>query len=128
MKNKHKMIIVALCFGGALHPQLNHASVLLGPVTNAVNGHNYYLLSSSSWPASEAEAISLGGHLASIDDAAEQSWAFSTFGTFAGVDRSLWIGFSDSVIKGTFLWVDGTPVTYTNWLPGDPDGGPDEPR
>ncbi len=127
MKTKQKALIAALCFGGALHPEANQAAVIFGPVTNPDNGHNYYLLSSSSWPTSEAEAIGLGGHLATINDAIEQSWAFSTFGTFAGVDRSLWIGLSDSVIEGTFSWADGAPVTYTNWLPGDPDGGPEEP-
>ena len=124
MQSKLKVIIVTLCFGGALHPPLNHAAVILGPVTNVTNGHHYYLLSSSSWPTSEAEAISLGGHLATISDAAENSWVVSTFETAPG----LWIGLSDSVIEGTFMWADGTPVTYTNWELYNPTGNPDEPR
>ena len=117
-------MIVALCFGGALHPPLNHAAVILGPVNNATNGHHYYLLSSSSWPTSEAEAMSLGGHLTTINDAAENAWVLSTFETAAG----LWIGLSDSVIEGTFVWADGAPVTYLNWNLYEPDGNPDEPR
>jgi hypothetical protein len=56
-----------------------------------------------------------------INDAAEQTWVFATFGSYGGVDRSLWIGLTDAGHEGTFTWVSGEPVTYTNWLPGQPD-------
>ncbi len=128
MKNKQTAIMAALCFGAALHPPFTQAEVLLGPVTNTANGHNYFLLSSSSWLASEAEGISLGGHLTTINNDAEQSWIFSTFGSFASVDRSLWIGLNDTAIEGSFIWADGAPVTFANWNLGEPDGGLEEPR
>lgn len=32
-----------------------------------------------------------------------------------------WIGLSDQVTEGTFLWEDATPLDYTNWAPGQPD-------
>ncbi|KAF2983566.1 hypothetical protein EK904_005759 [Melospiza melodia maxima] len=32
----------------------------------------------------------------------------------------LWIGLNDLKIQMYFEWSDGTPVTYTKWLPGEP--------
>jgi len=48
-----------------------HASILTGPVVNPANGHVYYLLSQNTWSNAEAEAVALGGHLATIRNAAE---------------------------------------------------------
>ena len=59
-------------------PFVANASVLQGPVTNASNGHLYYLLNQTSWTASEAEAVSLGGHLTTINDANENAWVMSS--------------------------------------------------
>jgi hypothetical protein len=58
------------CFEPPDHPGAR-AAVLAGPLTNAANGQAYYLLSDTSWTASEAEARGLGGHLATIKDAAD---------------------------------------------------------
>jgi hypothetical protein len=97
------------------------AAILDGPVVNPANNHSYYLLTQSSWQDAEAQGIALGGHLATINDAAEQNWVFSTFGAFGGVDRSLWIGLTDQAVEGHFVWTSGEPLTYTNWIPGQPD-------
>lgn len=32
----------------------------------------------------------------------------------------LWIGLNDLKTQMYFEWSDGTPVTYTKWLPGEP--------
>ena len=32
----------------------------------------------------------------------------------------LWIGLNDLSTQMYFEWSDGTPVTYTTWLPGEP--------
>ena len=53
-------------------PVLARAEVLAGPITNPANGHIYYLLAKTNWVWSEQQAKSMGGHLATIDDAAEQ--------------------------------------------------------
>lgn len=97
-----------------------HAAVLAGPLTNAANGHVYYLLSTNSWTVAEAEAVSLGGHLVTINDAAEQQWITNTFLPVAGSHR-VWIGFTDRVGEGTFQWVSGETSTYRNWNPGEPN-------
>ena len=100
---------------------LTRAAILAGPVTNTANGHVYYLLSQNTWTASEAEARTLGGHLVTINDAAENQWVFATFSSFAGTGRNLWIGLTDAQQSGQFDWVSGQPVTYQNWSPGEPN-------
>lgn len=96
------------------------AAVIAGPFTNAANSHIYYLLSTNSWTVAEAEAVSLGGHLATLNDAEEQQWVFSTFAPFAGSHR-MWIGITDRIIEGTFQWVSGETSSYRNWNPGEPN-------
>ena len=58
MKIQHLMALVVLSL--ATVPGAR-AAVLAGPITNAANGHLYYLLSANTWTASEAEAVGLGG-------------------------------------------------------------------
>jgi hypothetical protein len=90
------------------------AQVMAGPFP--YGGHQYYLLEATSWTNSEAEAVILGGHLATINDVAENEWVRQIFG------GDLWIGLNDVNVEGTFEWVSGEPVTYTNWrLPFEPN-------
>ena len=100
------------------------ADVVTGPVSNPGNGHFYYLLAADTWWESETEAISLGGHLVTVNDAAEQGWVYDTFSTYDSVNRDLWIGFHDSYTEGVWEWISGEAVTYTNWCPsGEPNAG-----
>lgn len=94
------------------------------PPVACYNGHSYMITSAAlSWTDAEAEAVAKGGHLVTVNDAAEQAFLNSTFlqGFFAA--RPLWIGFTDQANDGTFLWSNGEPVTYTNWAPGEPNNG-----
>lgn len=97
------------------------AAVISGPVVDPANGHKYLLLDTKNWTGSEAEAESLGGHLATVRNAAENSFIFNTFADAGGVPRNLWIGFNDAGHKGIYTWVSGESVTYTNWGAGQPD-------
>ena len=90
--------------------------VIGGPVVNPSNGHTYYLLSSETWTASQAFALTLGGNLVTINDAAENDWVFNMWG-----DHFLWIGLNDSQNEGTFVWVSGEALTFTNWANGEPN-------
>src|SRR5262245_49760186 len=100
--------------------------VLSGQVSGAIittatfNGHTYHLLSNNNWTGSEAEAISLGGHLATINDQAENDFVFNTFSSFGGERRLLWIGLNDAAVEGTFVWSSGEQVSCTNWTTGEP--------
>ena len=37
-----------------------------------------------------------------------------------------WINFNDQASEGSWVWSDGSPVTYTNWLSGQPDNSGNE--
>mgnify|MGYP001800333001 CR=1 FL=1 len=80
-------------------------------------GNTYQLTSAGSWEEALAEAQSLGGSLVAINDAAEESWIDSTFGT----GESFWLGLSDRNTEGSFLWENGDTSGYRNWAPGEPN-------
>ena len=111
-------------------PKPTIAAILAGPITNAATGHAYYLLSKSSWPKAESQAVALGGHLATIRDAAENDWAFQTFASYGGVSRPLWIGLTDYEAKGTYRWISGETASYRNWTTstGDAEYEPNNSR
>ncbi|MCY2928853.1 MAG: lectin-like protein, partial [Planctomycetota bacterium] len=82
------------------------------------NGHFYVITDSSqTWADAEAQAVALGGHLATVNDASEQDWLHRTFERFG----SVWIGLTDQAVEGTWGWSSGQAVTYTNWPSGQPD-------
>lgn len=115
------MFRIALVFSGLLLSAPAMATVITGPIINPANGHKYYLLEQASWTTSQAEAVSLGGHLVTINDAAENEWILDTFGSYDGTDRNLWIGLNDADIEGNFVWASGETSAYTNWVLGEPN-------
>ena len=80
---RHTLAVAALALIGASA----QAATITGP-TVLYMGHDYSLLSADSWAASEAYAVSQGGHLVSIDDDAENTFILSTFRPTG----SIWIG------------------------------------
>jgi len=87
-------------------------------ITGDFGGHHYIELEASTWTDAEAAAIALGGHLAAVNSAAENSFLNSTF----GLDHALWIGFLRyGPNPGDFAWTNGDAVTYTNWAGGEPN-------
>lgn len=94
------------------------------------NGHTYYVLGAkSTWAEAEARAVLLGGHLATINDAAEQSFAAGLRGLSGLVDPHLWIGLHDPDGDGEaengsssqWVWVSGETSTYRNWGGSEPN-------
>lgn len=119
-------VLSLLSLAIVLPGEASWAEVLAGPIANPGNGHHYYLLASTTWKASEAEAERLGGHLVTINDEAEHQWVWSTFSNWDGEARSLWIGLTDESTEATFVWISGEPVTYTRWPSGEPNNLFDE--
>jgi hypothetical protein len=96
---------------------LSAGAIASGPYE--YDGHTYYLTSITTWANAEAEAVAMGGHLISVNDAAEQAFIN---GLLSG---STWIGLTD---EGTnvWAWTNGDPVSYTNWSTYEPNGGTTE--
>ena len=86
-------------------------------INNPANGHQYFLTTTDTWTGAQALAVAAGGNLVTINDAEEQAWLISTFGS----NLPFWIGLNDIEVEGQFKWVSGQRITYTNWLPSEPD-------
>ncbi|XP_051814605.1 CD209 antigen-like protein C [Acanthochromis polyacanthus] len=78
-----------------------------------------YLLSneSGSWNKSREDCRSKGADLVVINSAEEQTF-LSTF-----TNKPTWIGLNDIQTEGTWMWVDGTPLTQSYWSTNQPDNG-----
>jgi Lectin C-type domain/PEP-CTERM motif len=88
------------------------------------NGHTYYLLAPQTWTEAEAESVALGGHLVTINDAAENAFVADRFGVQTGLFAQFldfFIGLTDRETEGVYKWVSGQPVTFTNWAPNEPN-------
>lgn len=100
-------------------------------IYNPANGHFYRLTAQMSWTAAKAQAEAWGGHLATVNDAAENMWIANTFRVAAS---DLFIGANDIAAEGAWVWdqngvnfwngaVAGTPVpgVYSNWNANEPN-------
>src|SRR5262249_33633520 len=87
------------------------------------NGHRYYLISENSATGAAAEAQSLGGYLATINNDAEQDFLWNSWKGSLGTGIGLWIGLTDQASEGHFVWMNGEPVTFTYWAPNEPNNG-----
>jgi len=81
------------------------------------NGHTYYLISQNTWEGAAAEALSLGGYLATINDQGEQDFLWNSWKNSLGAGEGLWIGLERSGHHGQniFVWMNGEPVNFTYW-------------
>ena len=79
----------------------------------------YYPVAGTS-SAAESFAQTLGGHIVSIQSATENACLANELNSH-GYSGVIWIGYTDVVTEGTFLWLDGSPFGYTNWNAGEPN-------
>ena len=117
--NKTRLLYGTLAASRSIMKQ---SLLLLGCLITAVsaqainyNGHQYELVQ-GTWTEAEAAAVALGGHLVTINDAAEEAFLQTAFGA-----RHLWIGMTDQAVEGTWEWISGEAVGYTNWAPSEPN-------
>ena len=90
------------------------------PESAEFNGHRYALydeVEELSWPAAKKFCEGQGGYLAVVGDLAEAEFLAS----FAA-DRYMYLGATDEVEEGSWLWVDGSAMEFTYWMDGQPNG------
>ena len=68
-----------------------------------------------SWHQAGARCRELGGHLAVAKSDEENRFLISLIKR-RGVDV-VWLGATDEHVEGKWMWVDGTPMRYSNWSP-----------
>jgi hypothetical protein len=92
------------------------------------NGHFYGIVTDSgSWAAARDKAAALTfrdtpGHLLTVNSEGENDFVVENILSLAGSTQRVLIGLSDHVSEGSFRWVTGEPLTYTNWDQGEPNG------
>ncbi|UTY58474.1 DUF4214 domain-containing protein [Massilia sp. erpn] len=113
--------------------------------TFAIGDHTYRLVEEAlDWSAANANAKRLGGHLATITSAAENTAIYTAVSKHLvsnghagapvsadGGDASyLWLGLNDIASENNWEWSDGTAFSYSNWGHGkwgsEPDNSGDQ--
>lgn len=79
-------------------------------IVNPENGHAYKWIACNDWEDAQALAANEKVHLVTITSETEQIWLEGVFGP-----GPYWIGLTDVLKEGEWLWETGEPVTYTNW-------------
>ncbi|MDH7461866.1 lectin-like protein [Chitinophagaceae bacterium 26-R-25] len=86
----------------------------------AYNGHGYYSTNGAyRWPEADQISKDLKGHLVTIGSSGENSFINDKFRKINAY--APWIGLYNTGTVGSFAWVTGEPLTYTNWFPTEPN-------
>ncbi|MBI5476248.1 MAG: choice-of-anchor D domain-containing protein [Ignavibacteriales bacterium] len=99
----------------------NHTEINFDLFTFAgeFNGSRYYVSKfGKSWQEAKADCEASGGHLVTIGSAEENNFIanLSPYEQFC-------IGLTDENNIGNWCWITGEELIYTNWYPGEPNGG-----
>jgi hypothetical protein len=106
--------VVIGAFGLLMEPALT-ASIS----SNTSAGHTYELVSVDSpvtWFQAEDSAETLGGYLATVSSQEEQDLIAAQLPP----GGNTWIGGTDVIVEGTWIWMTGESWSFTNWSPGEP--------
>jgi hypothetical protein len=88
-------------------------------------GHTYDLVENHSidWTSANAAASATGGHLVTINSAAEQAFLEQLLATHNPAAGEYWIGLTKTPggqLSG-YSWTSGAQTTYQHWLAGEPN-------
>jgi gliding motility-associated-like protein len=72
-------------------------------------------------PQAQAYAQTFGANLISVQSAAENADLVQALSNQGYASNVIWIGYSDAVTEGSYVWYDGAPLSYSNWAPGEPN-------
>ena len=65
-----------------------------------------------NWLDAQSSCAIWGGDLTSITTERENKYLNTIITSSVG---NCWIGLNDRDVEGTYTWIDGTPVSYSNW-------------
>ena len=120
LRMRTSYFLIAMMLAGGAGQRLDAQCMIPGhQYLGNYNGHTYYQSDDyTTWTAAKVNAEALGGQLVVIGDAGENAFLeVATAGAF------IWIGLTDEAAEGAFTWVNGHPLTYSNWYPFEPDNG-----
>merc|ERR1739838_1138726 len=80
-----------------------------------------YVKTKATWINAEKACQALGANLASIKSSEEHIFVQGVVRKFGGGSQTSWLGGTDAVHEGTWLWSDGLSMTFTAWARGQPD-------
>ncbi|KAM4889361.1 low affinity immunoglobulin epsilon Fc receptor [Thomomys bottae] len=75
----------------------------------------YFGKATKRWLQARFACSDLKGRLASIHSQEEQDFLSKH------ASKDSWIGLQDLDVEGDFVWIDESPVSYSNWFPGEPN-------
>ncbi|MDP2314649.1 MAG: MopE-related protein [Pseudomonadota bacterium] len=83
--------------------------------------HTYlFLTTRTDWVTAQAACAAYGYHLVDVRDAAEDAWLWAE-AEAADPATGWWMGLHDADTEGVYTWDGGSPASYTNWRPGEPN-------
>ncbi|XP_031175105.1 galactose-specific lectin nattectin-like isoform X1 [Sander lucioperca] len=74
-----------------------------------------------TWSEAEIFCQIVGGNLASIHSDEEHTFIKNYINQVSGEQRTSWIGGTDTVKEGTWLWTDRSDFTYKSFNAGEPN-------
>merc|ERR1712135_169200 len=75
----------------------------------------------ANWKSANIRCRATGGHLAIIPNLLTQNTLRERFGS-KSKSMQPWIGASARIDDDFWFWVNGRPLSFTNWYPGEPRG------
>ncbi|XP_066268161.1 C-type lectin-like [Branchiostoma lanceolatum] len=73
----------------------------------------------ATFAEAEMKCAEDGGTLATVKGQQVQDFLIQLLSVSS---KDVWIGLTDQDVEGQFVWTDGTPLVYSNWSPGEPNG------
>jgi hypothetical protein len=113
---RFKNIVLAAAMVGIASP------AAAGPI---FMGHEYEVVNAEGVTFEQARAaalaLGLGWDLVSLGSAPENAFVESLLNNGLPERSHYWVGASDAAAEGVWLWLDGTPFTFTDWWGGEPN-------
>ncbi len=100
----------------------DHVACTCAQTLDTEYGRHVFCTEPVPWQVARDTCEASDLQLVTIDDATLNNWLADQSQAIDG-STSWWMGYSDLDDEGDWEWVDGSPTTYENWHPGEPNNG-----